>query len=671
MKNTSLKRLIYIFSLIALIGTNKVFAQNESAQLHGTELCESIYEILGGKGFSIEKQDLIPSDSTSFPQNLTITISAGNGDSDTKKWYDSSINTIIFSFTQEFAYKDLENLTTFIDKLKMLSLPYDAIILLTANDDFPGVPGLERNTDLHPTGSVAYLQSIGYMDTACAIVVSERRGNRQRALIAGGSNDVSPLYLVRTIYECMMEKGWSPNLPRQFKLLYKLGLAYGDVRTSLFLKEDIPAAGLILENTAEDFNLLSDIAEELGKLHMENWDRHYQFMNLFNSRYWIGEAFYIVLFILTSLVVLLLIIPSTILASPRRVAMRKDIVRTWYFFPIIIAITFLSLTLSQRIFAPTKENSALLFIALKVFSTLLLLFILFIVQISLNFKVSIKASGYHMMFVAALNIFIFSYIDISLLPFLIMEFLIFRLTERMYRATSMIIMTAVPLVPFFFIMTDIMHNTLFPQLTRFVDFTWRGNLLFSLLLFPIVMQIQRILIALDLFEVQKKRRKRQYFLYAVISAITLSVLLAILYAITYYLVSDSTRMRRIPFNITMEEKDCPDAIRGFLTETEMQDLTLRELSIVPDKNVMRYDITIESDSGVPLLESNYDYILETGERAHFIIPDYPTGPLDLVYSSDSKINLTITADAYIQGGREDGWKIYKYTLIIETLDREE
>ena len=150
---------------------------------------------------------------------------------------------------------------------------------------------------------------------------------------------------------------------------------------------------------------------------------------------------------------------------------------------------------------------------------------------------------------------------------------------------------------------------------------------------------------------QKKRRKRQYFLYAVISAITLSVLLAILYAITYYLVSDSTRMRRIPFNITMEEKDCPDAIRGFLTETEMQDLTLRELSIVPDKNVMRYDITIESDSGVPILESNYDYILETGERVHFIIPDYPTGPLDLVYSSDAKINLTITADAYIQGGR--------------------
>ena len=284
MKNTSLKRLISIVSLFALIGINKVFAQSESVQLHGTELCESIYGTLSDKGFSVEKQDLIPSDSTSFPQNLTITISAGNSDSDTKKWYDSSINTIIFSFTQEFAFRNLDNLTGFIDKLKMQFLPYDVIILLTANDDFPSLPGLQNNTNLHPTGTVAYLNSIGHVDTTCAIIVSERRGRRERSLTAGGAGDVSPLYLVRTIYECMDRNGWDPHLPQHFKLLYKLGLALNDVRTSLFLEQDIPSAGLTLENTEEDFKLLSDIAEELGKLHMENWDRHYQFIHIFKIR---------------------------------------------------------------------------------------------------------------------------------------------------------------------------------------------------------------------------------------------------------------------------------------------------------------------------------------------------------------------------------------------------
>ena len=670
MKTTTLKRLISIFSLTILFGASKVSAQSESVQLHGTQLCEGIYGTLTENGFSVEKQDLIPSDSTSFPQNLTITISAVNDESDTKKWYDSSINTVIFSFTQEFAYKNLENLTSFIDSLKMLSLPYTSVILLTANDDFPRIPGLEENSNLHPTGTVSYLKSIGYVDTACSIVVTERRGNRQRALIAGGNRDVSPLYLVRTIYECMEKKGWSANLPKQFKLLYKLGLASSDLRTSLFLAEDIPSAGLILENTEEDFTLLTDVASELSKLHMENWDRHYQFLDIFSSRYWIGEAFYIVLFLLTALLVLLMMIPSTIPDSPGRRAMRRDITRTWYFFPLILAITFLSLSLSQKIFEPVKANRILLFIGLKVFATLLLLFILFIVQISLNFKVSIKASGYHMIFVAALNIFIFSYIDISLLPLFIIEFLIFRLTEKMSRTPTMILMTFVPTVPFMIVMTDIMHNTLFPQLTTFLDFTWKGNLLFALLLFPVIIQIQRVLISLDLFAAEKKRLKRQYVIYALCSAMVLSAILTVLYAVTYYLVSDSTRLRRIPFNITVEEMNSPDVIKGYLSETEMQDLTLRELRIVPEKNVMRYDITVEADSGVPLLESNYGYILETGERAHFIIPDFPTGPLNLVYSSDAKIDTTITVDAYIQGGREEGWKIFKYTLIIDTIDRE-
>ena len=97
------------------------------------------------------------------------------------------------------------------------------------------------------------------------------------------------------------------------------------------------------------------------------------------------------------------------------------------------------------------------------------------------------------------------------------------------------------------------------------------------------------------------------------------------------------------------------------------ELAMQTLTVSSSEDVIRYEITMESESGVPIFESNYEYILEAPNRINFTIPDFPSGDLEIIYSTAKSSRCTITISAYILD-TENRNVIFRDSLVLKTQD---
>ncbi|HAK68231.1 MAG TPA: hypothetical protein DCM57_01055 [Treponema sp.] len=658
MRNLPMKLLFSV--LLIVLSAAKSFSQSGDAPNYGIDLCENLYSKLTERGIPVEKQELIPSDSESFPQNLLITVSAENAQNQSEKWYDSSINMIIFAFTQEFAGKNLESLISFVSFLSESNLSYTAVVFLSANDSFPLTVDFENNV-FHPTGTKAWVSSLGYDDRICAIVIDS---GAERAVIPGTNGTVAPLWLVRTICNSFTSNGENPQLSYTFPLLYQLGFTKKDTRMEAFFEQNIPVAGLTLKTDYLDNLILRDIAKSIDPLVKENWDRHYAFFKVGRHTYWIGEAVSIVFFFLFSIFILLAITFKALSRSDRNVGAARDILHTWYFIPFTLFLTTVVLHLTQGLFSSLATENPLLLVSLKMLFAVLAVFIVFILRISLNFRVSFKASGYHMLLMSALNVFIFSYLNIWLEYIMFFEYILIFIAEKTKRTPTLIIMFIVPFIPFVLLISQIVKHTNPDALSAYIVFPLYKNLLLSCLLFPVLMQLERVLIALDLFSPEKKMNPLRYMAYSAASIAVLALSLALIYQVCVRMLP-KTETEKPSFSFAIKERPEDEyTVKAELQSNNFMELNMHELTVESGAPAIRYTISVESKSGVPVYESNYEYTMVSPNKIVFITPDYPAGPIHIVYSSENEGKVTV--EAYLSSS-EDRGTLYHERITLEQV----
>ena len=93
-------------------------------------------------------------------------------------------------------------------------------------------------------------------------------------------------------------------------------------------------------------------------------------------------------------------------------------------------------------------------------------------------------------------------------------------------------------------------------------------------------------------------------------------------------------------------------------------ISARHIIIHTETPVFRYEISVSSSKGIPLYESNYEYVLDEQNYAQFRLPDWPGSDIEIVYSSDEDADSTITLDAYLL--REDK-ALERITLVYNTM----
>ena len=663
MKTAQLKSTILSIAILFLSAFS--YAQpnlTEKNSVIGVELSEAVCTFFEGKGYAIERQDLLPSDSTSFPQNLIIYLSAENGSGSNKNWNDSQIDTIIFDFTQEFAFENLENLYRFTENLKDSALSYTAVILFTANDSLNLIPGIGNDAEKHPNGTQAYTERLGYDDKCAAVVISGK--TRGITITPGSGTNVAPLWLVRTLHKNLSSEKESAELPPWFQILYSHGLAPENERTAAFMEKGIPAAGISIANEIADLDMLLDAARELSVLHKENWDKNYLYIKIGEKDIWIPEAVSITLLMIVITAVLLIGCFTGILHNPRTIALRKDIARSWFVYPVIVILVTLLLHLAQTIFSSLAESNPLLLISFKLFTAFIVVFLVFILQISFDIRISLRACGFLMVTSATFNIFVFSGVNIVLMYLFVLELAVVSVSEKLKSTPALIASFLLTMVPVLALVISITGSTTGEKVSDFVIFSWPQDFLFALLMFPTMMQLERIFISTDLLSPNKKLRRRNYVITALVAEIILIALLWSIYGYASVVIKNSSDLRKIPSKTVIKERDFP-MISASVSDQEFMELSMRTLTVKSNEKVMRYEISIETSNGVPIFKSNYDYVIDDTNKISFVIPDYPSGNLEIIYSTPTTLASKITVTAFIPDpGMRD--IIYKDTFVLTT-----
>ncbi|MFA6937433.1 MAG: hypothetical protein WCQ67_04315 [Treponema sp.] len=615
--------------------------------MKGAQGSNYLFAVFKDNNFAPKKQSLVPADDTSFPQNILIYIENSLSKNPIKS-KDSlnnekvSRNNVIFSFTQQYAIENIDKIVPLVQFFIDEKLPYNAILLFSADDDNSV---LNSSNKYHQGGTSIYTSSIDDSDLYSAIVF-EKSIMHSHEIIPGGRGDTAPSWLVKTIYTSCTSLGEKAILSSSFTTLYRNGFLRENKRVSSFLKQEIPAASISIAAEDKDFEIIKKIATELSFSLSDSWDRHYAFLNIGKDGIWLSEYFYAFSYILFALVCLFIICFSPFTNKIKQTAKIKDTLRMWYFIPATILFTGLILFTTELCFFNSKSN-AFLIIGIKILITFLFTSILFVIQLHFTYKISSSACGLLMLVISTANIFIFGIVDLSFIYLFFLEYLIVYFSTKFNHLIPLIFFMLLMIFPFIPYTIDLLKLSVPQNLDMLAKPGLLGNILCALIIFPFQMIFLRIIIQLNLFSKEKNDSTKTFILKAfLVSFSVISIF------ILFYLLFTETIVRN---NLPKPKKNDVEIIEDAkepqftvsLENTTFLDLTARHVILKCNENVVQYIVSVTSNGTIPLYDCNYDYTFEGSNTVYFNLPDYPSGTIEIIYSSDPLYDSVINIEAYI------------------------
>ncbi|MDE6773715.1 MAG: hypothetical protein K2J14_03725, partial [Treponemataceae bacterium] len=83
-----------------------------------------------------------------------------------------------------------------------------------------------------------------------------------------------------------------------------------------------------------------------------------------------------------------------------------------------------------------------------------------------------------------------------------------------------------------------------------------------------------------------------------------------------------------------------------VTQDDFYGMTTRNVTVTSKERAAHYDITLASESAIPLFDANYDYTVnEDTKTATFIVPDFPPQIMTILYETppDDMDTIAVTA----------------------------
>ncbi|MBP5157935.1 MAG: hypothetical protein ILP18_08720, partial [Treponema sp.] len=606
----------------------------------GKATSEGLYNLFIGRGFKTDYQGLSPSQSEIYPRNIIVTIPAAPGSQSPSTGGSptpaGSLENVFLIFPQEDVVEVPDPILELAGTLKGSNQPFTVKLVLAANEGNSPLPQSEEFQ--HPSGISVFAENLDGGENSCVIIT--RRGFRSR-ISSGGGGTVAPIWLIKSLKDSCEEQDISTWLPNSASFLYRLGFISEDDSLSLFLGESIPAAGLYLRSMEDAIRVLPDTLEKLSQTDTSSWDVHYSYVSFLSLEFWLDETFFLLCYISAAIIVLLRICFSTLGNSDKKTAIIKDLSKSWYLILVLLAFTAGILELSQHIpLLQSRLAAATLGQRLvTVMAATLLLFMLFS-----RFKIFISfgSASRIMLLMAACNIFIFCAMDISFLFLFFFEYLaclLARRTKGRLAIVATMILMATPFIPH---AVNIFLSSNPRSLARFARPGPVGNLFTALIIFPFQVQFLRLLMQMDFFS-QKKRR---FVLIRLLSAILFISASVFSFAMFYFLILRTlaypglySMMKRIP---TMTLPEIPrfsadadhDYIQAVYSSDDFMEYKFISLTVRAEEGcqLLRYDVSLETESGIPLNDCNYSYSLSGRHKAYIAVPDNPSTDLSIVFT---------------------------------------
>lgn len=632
----SFLRILSFTFLICISSRNICFTQENFSRYARYTYTENY---LKDKGYDVQKNTVVPEYVGRFPSNVSVEIQAQNNPKPDSE--QNTIDNVIFSFTQDFFVKDPEFIVSFIEETKKNKLPYGVTILLSTDDESTVLEADSQTS----CGSDYFAERLYESDTTCAYVIFDRDYCPYQ-IKTFGAGTFSPMWIAKAVEKSFLSNQNPITIQRGLLYNNRRNLLKENRRLSAFMKKEITCVGFPLGHSQNDLNILSTLLNETTSSRKQGGSIIYNNLSIGTFSMWINESLLTIIYLGFSIIALITVCFSSFTFSARNEAIFKDLSRTWFIGPLYILLSSLFLTLFQTIFSPSINSPALYFI-LKTTTALSFLFVVSYIQKFYSFRMSITSISFQMLILCALNIFIFSFIDLSLMFVFIIEYMIVLLTRNTKRKTISLMLFPMMILPFLQPSINVYMNSDHENLGLFFKTSYIGNIIFSFMLAPFVFQWTRCLLIFNIKGNYKESKRINGILYGTALSFIAAILIISFFSSFTLSASNFLSRDKKPSYISVEEADAK-IITVQYSNTDNFDLISHRITVScpEDKEILRSIVTLKGLS-TPLYECNFNFNMISMDEAVIEIPDGSESQIVIFFSSDYGNEIQATMDFYI------------------------
>ncbi|MBO4404651.1 MAG: hypothetical protein J5780_04895 [Treponema sp.] len=609
----------------------------------GNALTEYTEQKLSDAGFNYRREETVSYEEGVFPANITLEFPAAEKNSPDVSDEEKKENRVIFAFTQNFFLNNTALVLDFLSFLKEKKLSYTSEVLISCSSS--GIV-FNRRSISDSDGTRLFAGKIYNPSLYTAICILQKE-NDKNLIISGGSSKSSPEQLVSLIAEAFSENDLTPSIPPAFLYRQNVLTAGDDMRTGAFLKEEVPAAGITIDSSS--LPVLESLSLKLEQvLPFSSWEKNYTYVPVGKKGFFIGESAFIALFLTASFLILSTICFMSLIKSSSSSAVIKDLKRTFFITPLTLLSTFILFSIVDACFSFLSGYPFLL-LGIKLCILLASTFCLYITQLHYNFYVSVHACGARMLITSAVNIFIFSAVNLSFMLIFCVSYIVFLFLSKRHNWK---LMAGGFILMFSFTAAVFLRIASYCSWDSFAFFM-RPSFLQHFILTFAVCPFQELLFKLTagfgLIDRGSSSGKRPLHRYAVftVTAVILFTGLSVFLRFTFFKKNTQTFIT----NVTAEETE-EENFSHSIVSSEYFGMKSNRITIGTDRKVIRYDIRIRCMDEAPVYECNFDFSYTDEHTVRLIVPDYPPANLEAVYTGGITGTETITVDAYFKEGEK-------------------
>lgn len=628
--------LILFYILLAISCRFYCFSKDSFSRYQRSVYTENY---LTEKKINNQKNLIVPEYIGKFPFNVIIEIPAQIEDENFKT--EDSINQVIFAFTQDFFIKNPDFIISFINNTKNSKLPYSSTILLSADD--------EKNileTKIENSNATTYYTNRLYeTNSICAFIINDEDYSPYQILTTGAGY-ISPMWIVRSVQKSFQANQKFINVQQSIIYKNKNHLFKNNSRLSAFCSNEIISTSFPLGHSNTDLDILNTIQKDIITTMKQGGNTHY---NIIPTRFfsiWINESLLTLIYLAFACFVLITVCFSSFAYNAKNEAIIKDLSRTCFFAPCYIILSSIILTIFQWIFSATS-NTPILFFSLKTIFTICSLFSIATLHHYYKFRISLSSITFQLFILCAINIFIFTFIDFSLMFVFIIEYFIILIASKTNKKTIALLVLFIMTFPFFLPATSIYLNIKHDCLINLFRTTFSNNFIFSLILIPITFQWIRCILLFNFKDRKNSGKKTRILLFNILFSSTIAILLFIIFLISTKLYSNNLTSEKT-YNKISINKNLQNKILIDYSTSDNFDLITHKLNIKTNDNskILRTFITLNSNTN-PLYECNFNYTMKSTKEAFIEIPDGAEDFIPLIFSSDYNVPIHVKMDFYI------------------------
>lgn len=626
---------IIFTSLLALSGGLKVFSEESFSRYYRSVYAE---KCLLDRNIDAQKSIIVPDYLGTFPYNITVEIAATVQESTSPE---ETIDQVIFAFTQDFFLKDPDFIISFIEKTKENELPYSCTILLTADDE----KTVLETTEGIPCASDYYAERLYETNSLCCFVITDEDYFPPQ-IITTGFETISPMWIVRSVQKSFHTN--QKDIDVQQSILYssKSNLFKTNSRLSAFTKNEITSTCFPLGRSTKDLEILAFLEKEIIDTRKQGGNTLYNVISARTFSIWINESLLTLIYLAFAGIALFTVCFSSFAYNARNEAVFKDLSRTWFLTPVYIILSAVFLSIFQLIFSATI-NTPILFFSLKTGFALCSLFVVSAIQNYYKFRISLASISFQTLILCALNIFVFAFVDLSLMFVFIIEYLIVLCAGKSNRKPIALIVMILMVVPFIQPATSLYLNINHERLAELFSSNFSRSILFSMIMIPISFQWTKCILILNLKDKLSSGKKSTSMITGIVVSAIFSAILFILFLSGTAILTKKLSSEKRQELISIQENKKEELLL-FHSTSDNFDLISHKIDISSQENrrILRTLVTLSADSN-PLYECNFNYTMKSPTEASIEIPDGAEDKISLIFSSDYGVPIHIKLETYI------------------------